>query len=58
MSDEFSSLLFPRRTEPDDFKDHTEEIIWQMRNGYRRHHGIVEQPPEVKKLRAAKNERN
>ncbi|WP_158233111.1 MULTISPECIES: hypothetical protein [unclassified Erwinia] len=48
MSDEFSSLLFPRRTEPDDFKDHTEEIIWHMRNGYRRHHGITEQPPEVK----------
>lgn len=46
MSEDGESLLFPRRTKPDDFKDHTAEIIWQMRNGYRRHYGIVEQPPE------------
>lgn len=48
MSDEYDGLRFAKRTEPDDFKDHTEEIIWHMRNGYRRHHDIVEQPPEVK----------
>lgn len=58
MSDEFTGLLFPRRTEPDDGEDHAKEIIWHMRNGYRRHHGIVEQPPEVKtqKFKAPKNE--
>ncbi|MDN8598662.1 hypothetical protein Q0A17_04395 [Citrobacter sp. S2-9] len=57
MSDDYDGLRFAKRTEPDDGNDHTQEIIWHMRNGYRRHHGIVEQPPEAKteKLRAAKN---
>ena len=49
MSDDSDSLLFPRRTKPDDFKDYTKEIIWQMRSGYRRHYGIIELPPEIKK---------
>lgn len=48
MSEDGDSLLFPRRAKPDDFKDHTAEIIWQMRNGYRRHYGIVEMPPVPK----------
>lgn len=48
MNEENESLRFGKRTEPDDFKDHTAKIIWQMRNGYRRHFGIIEQPPEVK----------
>ncbi|MGQ6501813.1 hypothetical protein [Serratia marcescens] len=54
MSDNSDSLLFPRRTKPDDFKDHTLQIIWKMRNGYRRHYGIVELPPEIKKHNISK----
>jgi outer membrane translocation and assembly module TamA len=45
MSDENDTLRFPRKTLPDDHQDHTAEIIWQMRTGYRRHYGIVELPP-------------
>lgn len=48
MSDEDDTLRFPRKTLPDDHQDHTAEIIWQMRTGYRRHYGIVEPPPEIK----------
>jgi hypothetical protein len=54
MNDDGDSLLFPRRTKPDDFKDYTSRIIWQMRNGYRRHFGIIELPPELKKSTAIK----
>lgn len=55
MSDNSDSLLFPRRIEPDDFKDYTLQIIWKMRNGYRRHFGIVELPPELKRHNTLKN---
>jgi hypothetical protein len=54
MSEEYESLRFGKKTEPDDFKDHTDEIIWLMRNGYRRHYGIVEQPPKPQKQQSPK----
>jgi hypothetical protein len=54
MSENGDSLLFPKRTKPDDFKDHTEEIIWQMRSGYRRHYGIAELSNESKEQKSQK----
>jgi hypothetical protein len=54
MSEEYESLRFGKKTEPDDLKDHTQEIIWQMRTGYRRHYGIIELPPVPKRPKSPK----
>lgn len=57
MDDDSDSLLFPKRIFPDDFKYHTQRIIWQMRNGYRWYYEIAEFAPQAKrsKLKTRKN---
>lgn len=48
------NLVFPTPIKPDDRKDYTEVIIFNMQAGYRRHHGLLELPPQPKKVTVKK----
>ncbi|WP_405424114.1 hypothetical protein [Pantoea stewartii] len=49
------NLVFPKPIKPDDRKDYTEVIIFNMKAGYRRHHGLIELPPPPKKVKIKEN---